>query len=278
MHSVNVNENIAEIFRATRKFYGLNQTEMANVLTVSQGTISKIESGNMQPELGLWFKFIKLFNITDPYCFSYKGVEFAKNAFDGLKIKGSSLLPSLDYSFGNNVFSVRKIRPIIDFLKANHSKTFDRFLTKNKIAPELFCILNHPLTLELIDIFFSYLSEIKINEKSFGLMDLNFTSSLHGNITNNPVASSAEEAFEFLNDQDDLFSEYFLKEKNDEYIVRLDKEMTSKVKKFSNCNLILNYNLLYPYHYLKTIKKIKVKNPIIKETKKGHEWLVTYAA
>jgi transcriptional regulator with XRE-family HTH domain len=52
-------------FKAKRIAQEWHQTQMASVLGVTQGTISKIESGKMSPDLQLYLRFKKFFNVTD---------------------------------------------------------------------------------------------------------------------------------------------------------------------------------------------------------------------
>ncbi len=132
MNSENIAQNLAAIFKATRKFNRLQQTEFAAILEITQGTISKIESGNMHPELGLWFKLLRSFHITAPYCFTYGGLEFTEDAFKKLNVNGSALLPTFDFSKEQIIFNVKVIRPIFDFLIQNHSKSFEIFLKEKK--------------------------------------------------------------------------------------------------------------------------------------------------
>lgn len=60
------NLRLCELFYAVRKTKGLQQTELAVVLEVTQGAISKIESqedNNMLPNLFLFFKLIDRFDL-----------------------------------------------------------------------------------------------------------------------------------------------------------------------------------------------------------------------
>lgn len=51
------------IFKTVRKAKGLRQVEMAKRLGCTQGTISKIESGSMKPEVDVYITFLKTFDI-----------------------------------------------------------------------------------------------------------------------------------------------------------------------------------------------------------------------
>jgi DNA-binding XRE family transcriptional regulator len=278
MDNKTTNQNIAAIFKATRKLKRLQQTEFAAILEVTQGTISKIESGIMHPELGLWFKFLRAFNISDPYCFTYGGVEFSEDTFQTLKLEGSSLLPQFDFSSEKTIFNVRTIRPIFDFLMKGHQKVLEAFLKKHKIGIEVFYILNHPLPFSFADAFFSFLQENKINEKSVALLDLSFASAYGAQAESVLKSHSPEMFFDVLNKEKDALMKYKINADAKQYTVSLNKKNLSMVDTLATKDLVLNYNLLYPYHFLKSTKQCKNAAPIITEVKKDMEWQISYAA
>lgn len=276
MVSKETNNSIAAIFKATRKFHRLQQTEFSTILGVTQGTISKIEAASMSPELNLWFRFLKAFNIKDPYCFTYYGVELDDSAFQKLKTEGSSLAPHYDFSKGNYIFNVRKIRPLYDFLMKNHSKAFEGFLKDNKIGKEIFYILNHPLTTEFADTFFSFLEDNKINAKSVALLDLNFENSLGRQMKDLVASEGINDVFSILNQEEDCILEYEFGNKG-EYFINLKKKNLPFVKSLEKTELVMNYSFLYPYHVMKSTKNIKLSAPQIHEVKKDQRWQVLYA-
>jgi DNA-binding XRE family transcriptional regulator len=271
-------QNLAAIFKASRKFNKLQQTEVAAILEVTQGTISKIESGNMQPELGLWFKLLKTFKIIDPYCFTYGGLEFNEEVYQSFKSEGSALLPSYDYSTENVIFNVRTIRPLVDFLLKSHLKAFDVFLKDNKISKEVFYILNHPLTFDFAESFFVFLKENKINEKSISLINFNFDSSLGGEYEALIKSKSIDSIFELLSKDTASLVKYKLDTAHNSYHVILNKKNLSLIDQLTAKELIINYNSLYPYHLLKSTDLCKVNPPVIKEIKKNNEWQICYAS
>jgi len=276
--SKEINSSIACLFKSTRKFHRLQQTEFSAILGVTQGTISKIESGSMSPELGLWFKFLRAFNIQDPYCFTYYGLELNESAFQTLKTEGAALASGFDFSKENYIFSVRKIRPLYDFLVKNHSKTFEAFLKQNGIAKEIFYILNHPITTELADTFFSFLEDNKINAKSVALLDLNFDHALGRQMKQLASSESSGDLFTIINNDEDSILEYEFTGTKGEYFVNLKKKNLSFVKSLEKSDLVMNYNFLYPYHVMKSTKSIKGSAPVIHEIKKDQRWQVTFAA
>ena len=273
--SKEINSSIAILFKSTRRFHRLQQTEFSAILGVTQGTISKIEASSMSPELGLWFKFLRAFNVQDPYCFTYYGVEFNESAFASLKTEGSSLAPNFDFKKGNYIFNSRKLRPLYDFLVKNHTKTFEAFLKENKIGKEIFFILNHPITTEFADVFFAFLEENKINAKSVALLDLNFDHALGRQMKE---LSDTSNIFSIINEDNDTFLDYELSDNKGEYFINLKKKNLPFVKSLDKSDLVMNYNLLYPYHVMKSTKSIKGSTPVIHEVKKDQRWQVTYAS
>lgn len=276
--SKEINSSIAVLFKSTRKFHRLQQTEFSAILGVTQGTISKIEAGSMSPELGLWFKFLRAFNIQDPYCFTYYGLELNESAFKNLKTEGAALATGFDFSKENYIFSVRKLRPLYDFLVKNHSKTFEAFLKQSGISKEIFYILNHPITTELADTFFSFLEDNKINAKSVALLDLSFDHALGRQMKQLASIESAEDLFTIINNDEDSILEYEFTGTKGEYFVNLKKKNLPFVKSLEKSDLVMNYSFLYPYHVMKSTKSIKGNGPAIHEIKKDQRWQVTYAS
>lgn len=269
--------NIAALFKSTRKFHKLHQTEFSAILGVTQGTISKIESALMSPELGLWFRFLKAFNILDPYCFTYAGVEFNESAFKVLKGEGSVLAPRFNFKDGPFIFTVQKIRPLFDYLVKNHPKTLDTFLKDNKISKEIFYILNHPLPADFLDAFFAVLDEIKINEKSLALLDLNFNCALGRHMDNLLQSGTNEDFFSIINSEKDNMFEYRMGDHKGEYIITLNSDVSAPLQSMKKAELIMNYNMLYPYHVMKSTHNLKGSLPSIHETKHKEQWQVQYA-
>lgn len=276
--SKETNSSIAVLFKSTRRFHRLQQTEFSAILGVTQGTISKIEAASMSPELGLWFKFLRAFNIQDPYCFTYYGVEFDESAFTKLKTEGSSLAPGFDFTKGNYIFNVKMIRPLYDFLVKNHSKNFEAFLKEKKISKEIFYILNHPLTTEFADTFFTFLDENKINAKSVALLDLNFDHSLGRQMKDLISSESSDDIFKIINSDSDSMLEYEYTGNKGEYFINLKKKNLPFVKSLEKSDLVMNYNFLYPFHVMKATKNIRGSMPSITEIKKDQRWQVTFAS
>jgi len=232
----------------------------------------------MHPELGLWFKLLKSFNITDPYCFTYGALEFNKEVFQSLKVNGSALLPQYDFSSEKIIFNVRTIRPIFDFIVKNHMKAFEVFLKEKKISIEIFYILNHPLTFDFAGDFFSFLQENKINEKSVALLNLSFNLAHRGLSDSLLKSNSPEMLFDVLNKETDDLVKYKFDSSSNVYTATLSKKNQSIVDSLAAKDLLMSYNILYPYYFLKSTKQCKVTPPVITEIKKNLEWQISYAS
>lgn len=276
MFNKEMSKNIAEIFKATRKFNGLQQSEFSTVLGVTQGTISKIEAANMCPELGLWFKFLKSFDVVDPYCFTYGGVEYHENSFKKLTTEGSSFMSFSKDNRANNISTVREIRPMFDFLLKNNFRSVESFLKDNKIKMELFTILNHPLDLGFIDMFFSFLAENKINERSISRLNLNFDCALGRWKDDFNPALKVQYFFSGAGKENEPFVTYRENADNKSYNVSISKKNQHLLETMNSKDLFLSYNLLYPYHYAKAMNNIKVAPPSILKQSNNKEWCVTY--
>lgn len=74
-------EKISQIFKIVRITSNLDQKQIAKKLKITQGTVSKIEAGEMTPNLELWYTFVKTFKIDDPFCFDSDRVYFFVGKF-----------------------------------------------------------------------------------------------------------------------------------------------------------------------------------------------------
>lgn len=138
-----ISSNLPFFFKAVRKFYGFQQVEFSKRLLVSQSTISKIETGQMLPDLAVWFRFIIEFSIKDPYCLYYDGFELDESIFVE-KNFNFHLIPQLNEKSIQTI-PVKKILPIHNFLLGHHYSSYLAFLRREDIPKVVFYIFNHPL-------------------------------------------------------------------------------------------------------------------------------------
>jgi DNA-binding XRE family transcriptional regulator len=270
------NESIAVLFKATRKFHRLQQTEFAAILGVTQGTISKIEASSMSPELGLWFKFLRAFKIQDPYCFTYNGIEFDEMTLNTLEKKGSALAPGFEFKKSNYLYNVRKLRPLYDFLMETHTRAFESYLKEHKISKHLFYVLNHPITPEIAQTFFTFLDKFRINSTAISLLDLNFEHSLGREMKDQFFYQNI---LKIVNSENEFIVNYESSNLKLEYFVNLKDNSNDKLgESFLANDVALNYNLLYPFHLLKSANIISSSVPVITEVTPREKWHVSFAS
>jgi hypothetical protein len=207
----------------------------------------------------------------------YGGVEFKKESFDILKVNPSNLAPRFDFQSNEWVTTVKKIRPVYDYLKTKDKKSLKKFLSENKVKEEIFTILNHPLTKEFVEEFFLCLDDTKLNAKSFALLDFDFNHSF-GVEKEKIISNKIDDGFyQTINDSVDDFFSYQVGKNANEYIVSINKKNLAKMKSKTEDDLYLGYNLLYPFLAMKSLKSMKISAPKICELKDGASWSVTYA-
>jgi hypothetical protein len=78
-------------------------------------------------------------------------------------------------------------------------------------------------------------------------------------------------------DEDSLVK-YKINTTSNSYNVSLSKKNRGLLEPLSSKELVLNYNLLYPYYFLKSTGQCKITPPIISEIRKNTEWQVFYAS
>jgi len=264
---------VGQIFKAVRKFHNLQQIDYSASLGVSQGTISKIESGTMSLELALWFKFLDVYAINDPYTCENGGVELGKNALDTLKTEGSKLAPSFNFKSSPNIFDIIYLRPLYDLLENKHAFQLKWFLKENKISPEIFYILNHPVTFEFADSFFSLLEKCKINIKSIPILDLGFSTTITSTQKNINLIGNE---ISFIQQLNPYFFDYKINKLKSTYSVETRMEFKDIFGSLDNRELILQYGLLYPYHFLKYKNKASTSVANLKQDRKSSLWEVRY--
>lgn len=248
MSTQEIKNNISLIFKSARYCRGLQQTEMARILAVTQGTISKIEAASMSCDLSLWMRFTRIFNVKDAYCFEYGAVEFEDFNFISLENK---LAPSFTHSGKLIIFEIRRIRPLYEYLKNNYYKDFKIFLKDNKIREEVFYILNHPVSAEFADVFFNFLVKMKMNKRTLQMIELDYGAT-YGDGLRELLELSSGDVIKKLNLENSFLS---YKPAQDSYVAEIKKNNKDTIENLDNSELIIYYNVIYPYRFLKRNKK-----------------------
>lgn len=148
-----------KILRTIRKYYGINQINMAKALNVAQGTISKMEVGALSMDGIQWVSFCKGYKL-DPNIITTGRIEALEDIKISLKNKdaaGNFKLPGKYKLFMTS--TVRTVYPFIKFLenKIGVSQT-NEFFKSNKVDPDYFTVQNLPINLRIIEDIFYYLS------------------------------------------------------------------------------------------------------------------------
>lgn len=168
------------------------------------------------------------------------------------------------------------MEPFFDILRNNHTKELEAFLKKHKIDKDIFYILNHPLTFEFVDVFFTFLKECKINEKSMPFLDFNFNFA-NAEQTVVPFSENNLEMFFHGLNTNESFIKYELDTASRAYTVSLKPEQRMAMDSLASKEFILNYTLLYPYYFLASNNEFAASKPVVREVQKDIEWTVASA-
>jgi transcriptional regulator with XRE-family HTH domain len=152
---------LPDVIRTVRKFSGLKQSDIAQKLSVTQSTYSKIERGIVSTSAERWLVFASILKLN----------------FDapltGL-IEVESLNKPLGDNGGANCYSVRIFFVLQRILvREGYEQKVKDFLKKNNIDPDFFRMTHHFLS---SDILYNFLSELSlISNPSFFVNKMNST-------------------------------------------------------------------------------------------------------
>ena len=258
--SDSMKNNIALIFKATRRFHGLQQTEFSAILGITQGTISKIESATMTTELELWFRFLDAFKINNPFSCYFGGLELPANSFLALEKGKSELAP--EYSIRpKEIFQIKHIRPLYEYLQKKQLMPLETFLKEKKIRPEIFSILNHPISLEFIEDFFTFVSSCKIPLDAPGALSFDFYDTFLG--CEDKFRNEIDSIYESWSEVAEPF-DIQINSKSGHYRFSLKKRVHSEISKLRNSLQLTKYLASIPYWELKYLGKTNSSAPVMK--------------
>lgn len=275
MESLGNIDRISEMFKIVRKMYGLRQVDFAEQLGVRQGTVSKIESGTMAPDLGAWFLLLKAFKVNDPYCFIYSGVEFADSVFENVRQHGSELAPRFNFTHSNQVAVMRLIRPFFDYLKEVDQRPLEKFLKKEKVEIEIFAVLNHPLGFDFLDRFLFYLSTSDVVTEAFPIIALNFNIAFGQHLEQFKSSANLFETFNSFYQQEFTLVQFEKSSQALEYFANINQEQFSKLTNSKKNEFFFKYLLLFPYYLEKSLKGI-IHHPEIEKISESAKWKIHY--
>ena len=168
------NYNISRVVRSIRKYHGLNQSQLSEKcrghvpgtkkeVGIKQSYISKIENKGYVPNLGVWYNFIKHFDLGDGYFEYTTGFTELSNSnrnitlIEKLDNIGNFTIPK---RYGHNVGStVRTVIPFINLAKERLGGGHIDSLIQKKMCmdPDYFTILNAPINLNFAFDLLEYL-------------------------------------------------------------------------------------------------------------------------
>ncbi len=162
-------KNVSMVMRAGRKNNNLQQTDIADLLSLTQSTISKFERGDLVPTAPEWIAYCNLVNI--PYSCLESGIidHFARTSIMEDEIENGFKLPA-KYSNLRGI-SVRSVLPIINFLKYKWGdETVRKYLKKMKIDLDYFTILDNLINYNLyFDLYNIVVENHLLNEMNSSL-------------------------------------------------------------------------------------------------------------
>lgn len=161
-------DHSGKIIRAVRKYYGITQDELTNILGIPQPTLSKIETG--VSELGAlhWSQFCQRYNVDySSLLTGYAELDIKSPALDSERSAGDFKIPTR-YSHLKGS-SVRTAIPFINYAKEMFGEKyiFD-FIRKLGFSLDYFTILNNPLNIN----FVYDLSDAMMNKGSLPVKDV----------------------------------------------------------------------------------------------------------
>jgi transcriptional regulator with XRE-family HTH domain len=136
--------NTSRVLRCARKLRGLTQVEASQELNISQGMISKLESGFLSPSASLWFAATKLYNIHVQDSFETGYIDTLFNSNVGIDQKSLFKIPT-KYTL-NASYSMRSIAPLLNyFINKKGAKNAKLFFKKMKVDSDYFYVLDAKL-------------------------------------------------------------------------------------------------------------------------------------
>ncbi|QDK42728.1 hypothetical protein DOM21_14965 [Bacteriovorax stolpii] len=264
--------NIANIFKAVRNFYGLQQTEFAAVLGVTQGSISKIEASIMKPEMALWFKFTKSFHILDPCCCEYGGVEINLSKDKNQSSFQSPFVPQIAFDLKKNYVLVKDIKPILDLLKKEAAVQLKLIFEGYKINSRILYIHNHPLPINFVDEVLSCFNTV-VSNQDLEKIDFEFNTS-YGYSAQNLKMNNLRDCIQHIEKETKICKFYF--DNENLYSVKISKEFSSVIDQLDFGDLFTEYLILLPYLLQQYLNKNN-KRPIQEMKVNQNEWMVAFS-
>lgn len=273
-----------EILRAIRKYYGINQIQLSQIIGVTQGTMSKLESGLLGLSATQWVSLCQKYNL-DPTIISTGRIE----AFENVVIK-----PGSSSTFGN--FKVNKrymylmgstnrtVYPFVKFLekKAGEEKA-NEFFKGIKVDRDYFTIQNLPINILIIEDIVSYLVRLGlISTSNVGdILSAVSVSEVHEhalknlNLTNNDPDKNFKKFTKAISSLYEVNSNYSFEGTSDCYIKVRDNDHMSEFNLSDDFN---NFRQQYNLSHFNKISPLFGLNNHLKSKQESSGWNIGVTA
>ena len=274
----------SNITRALRKHYGITQKDFSEMIDVRQGTLSKIESGQLELSATQWISLCDHFKI-DPSALLYGKIEMLIDdkylSLDNATRVGSFKIPrKYSYNMGS---TVRTAYPLIKFSqeKLGEEKTKELLKYLN-VDPDYFVIQSHSVNLMFIHDFVNQLI-IKGLIKAKNVADIlkaTQTSEVHSYVINQLSKSKKPQlAFKKFTQ---LLPRYY--EINSNYDFIADKkclirvEDNEHIKEMNFNNEFLNFREDFNLAHFKGLSSFLDFDGELKTVRTNKGWDIAYSA
>lgn len=155
-------QKTAKLLRAGRKVRGINQSQMAEILGVTQSMVSKLESATLGPDAGVWYHFCQELSL-DPDLTFRSGYVFVK----GKKISKKNLAFRFPKNYKANDLLVKEALPFISLIEElDLEQDFNEYCIGLKIDPDIFSVPNLLIPFDVFSKLMDYIKSNKILKQS----------------------------------------------------------------------------------------------------------------
>ena len=137
----------AKVFRAARKQKGFSQLELSKKLSITQGTLSKIELGKLSVSSSIWYEFCNLTDLQPEWAWGLGVVDRPemKNKITSDQV-GSFSLPE-KYRL-NRGTPVRSIRALLGYFSSVYGeKKLNEYMERIGVDPDYFLVLSNQINI-----------------------------------------------------------------------------------------------------------------------------------
>jgi len=129
----------SDIIRVARKYMGSSQVELSEAINIAQGTLSRFESGKLEPSVSDWFNICTFLKI-DPRSYEWGFLELL-NSFDSDNDFKLNMKCPWKKSSPTFAVTIRSTIPIWNYLYKMKGKDFlVKFLKSKKIDPDILAV------------------------------------------------------------------------------------------------------------------------------------------